>query len=454
MEKGGRDGLEQKVLDDITPSSAEMDAIQSAVAGVVSDVETYVRLNFPSVSPVDPIVVGSVAKGTCLKDPDVDIFMLFPMSVTRGNLEKMGIAIGKAVLQEPVLKYAEHPYVRGKRGKTAIDLVPCYRIEDPSKKMSAVDRTPFHTVYVNGHASSKQKDEIRLLKRFFKGIGVYGADARIRGFSGYLCELLVLSLGDFRGVLMNMADWSPGAAIMPPEASLGSKLGTVESSIVVPDPVDSDRNVAAALDRNSFTTAVIAARHYLEKPSITFFYPAARKLLSLAQLKKISASSGHGLLMVTFPKPDITDDNLYPQIVKAKKSIAALLEKYGFDVNRSTYLADDDIRVLFEMKNGVHPSFWLRTGPPGWAKTADSFISKHRKHGGSIVVVDGVLYSEEAREFDLPEKLLKAMLDELSTGADLDRLKSKTTVVAGSDVLVEENKKILSELLAPAFPWE
>ncbi len=454
MEKNIEGRIERSVLDGIIPSIQETKAIQSAIAEVISDVEKYVSRNFRTLGALDPIVVGSVAKGTHLREPDVDIFMRFPPSVPREQLEKIGIEIGRAVLQEPVLKYAEHPYVRGKRNGIAVDLVPCYRIEDSSKKMSAVDRTPFHTIYVNGHASADQKNEIRLIKRFFKGISVYGADARVRGFSGYLCELLVLSLGGFRDVLENASGWSPGTTIVPPGASVGDSLRGSNASLIVPDPVDSDRNVAAALDMNSFATAVLASRRYLEKPSLTFFYPAGREPLSLARLKKIYASSGHGLLMVIFPRPDITDDNLYPQMVKARKNFSALLEKYGFEVNLSVYSAEDDIRILFELKYCEHPPFWLREGPSGWAPAADSFISKHRKYDGSIVMVDGVLYSEERREYESPERVVAARLNDVSSGVDLDRLKAKARVVAGNCVLVDENRKILSEMLAPSFPWE
>ncbi len=464
MEKRKEKGLEEKgleemvleemVLEGILPTPSENNAIQAAISSVTDGVEKYVNRHFASMGPVDSVVAGSVAKGTCLREPDVDIFMRFPVNITREQLEKTGIEIGKAVLQDPVLKYAEHPYVRGRSGSIAIDLVPCYRIEDSSKKMSAVDRTPFHTVYVNTHASAHQKDQIRILKRFFKGIGVYGADARIRGFSGYLCELLVISLGDFSEVMKKAAKWGVGTIITPPDASLGKKLKDAEACIIVPDPVDSERNVAAALDRNQFATAVIAANCYLEKPSINFFHPVEHQPASLAQLKSRADSTGHGLLMVILPRPAITDDNLYPQVVKAKKSISALLEKYGFGVNRSIYLVDSDIRILFELKNSTHPSYWLREGPPGWSQASGNFISKHRKEGGSIAIVDGILYSEEEKEFESPRKLIASRLKELSTGADLDGLRGEAIISSGSEVLVEENRRILAELLYPSFPWE
>jgi tRNA nucleotidyltransferase (CCA-adding enzyme) len=39
--------------------------------------------------------------------------------------------------------------------------------------------------------------EVRLLKKFMKGTGVYGAEIKIGGFSGYLCELLILKYRSF-----------------------------------------------------------------------------------------------------------------------------------------------------------------------------------------------------------------------------------------------------------------
>ncbi len=47
------------------------------------------------------------------------------------------------------------------------------------------------------HLSLKMRGEVRLLKKFMKGIGVYGAEIKTGGFSGYLCELFVLHYGSF-----------------------------------------------------------------------------------------------------------------------------------------------------------------------------------------------------------------------------------------------------------------
>jgi tRNA adenylyltransferase (EC 2.7.7.25) len=55
----------------------------------------------------------------------------------------------------------------------------------------------------------EQKDEVRLLKKFMKGIGVYGAEIKVKGFSGYVAELLVYFYDSFRNVLPPRRAGSP-----------------------------------------------------------------------------------------------------------------------------------------------------------------------------------------------------------------------------------------------------
>ena len=89
--------------------------------------------------------------------------------------------------------YAEHPYIRGYYKNYKIEIVPCYKIEKASQKLSAVDRTPLHTQFIKENLKENQKKEVRLLKQFLIGIDWYGAEADVEGFSGYLCEILILT---------------------------------------------------------------------------------------------------------------------------------------------------------------------------------------------------------------------------------------------------------------------
>ena len=81
-----------------------------------------------------------------------------------------------------------------------IDLVPCYPYTQGAGLQSAVDRTPAHNEYVISSIDGRE-DEVLLLKQFLLARGIYGSELRTQGFSGYLCEILILKFGSFRGVL-------------------------------------------------------------------------------------------------------------------------------------------------------------------------------------------------------------------------------------------------------------
>lgn len=98
---------------------------------------------------------------------------MFPKNVPRSELEKIGLEVGKSVLNG-VHVFSEHPYTHGKFDGIDVDIVPCYILNSTKKLQSSVDRTPFHTYYIKSHLTCFQKNQVRLLKKFMKTIGTYG----------------------------------------------------------------------------------------------------------------------------------------------------------------------------------------------------------------------------------------------------------------------------------------
>ncbi|HIH01186.1 TPA: CCA tRNA nucleotidyltransferase, partial [Thermoplasmata archaeon] len=250
-------GVEREVLKRVKPSAAEDRKVLAAVDRLVPEVMDAAS---EVGAHIEPQLVGSVAKGTHLKGPDIDLFMLFPESTPLDELRRLGVGIGRRVLGGEE-HYAQHPYVRGTFSGFQVDLVPCFRVRDPMKKMSAVDRTPFHTTFVRANLRKDQRDDVRLLKRFMKGIGCYGAEAKVQGFSGYLCELLVMRFESFDGVLRAASEWTKGVALHLPEHP-GAEFDEPMTFI---DPVDSERNVASAVSTDSLRTFILAARTYIAR---------------------------------------------------------------------------------------------------------------------------------------------------------------------------------------------
>src|SRR2546425_714767 len=323
--------FEEQVLRKILPSPEEDRRIQGVVHDVMKTLEAKIAAKGLKAKP---LLVGSVAKGVHLTGTEIDIFVAFPPDTPREVLEREGLALGD-LLERPVRMYAEHPYTRGWYDGFEVEIVPCYRITDATQRMSAVDRTPLHVDYVLGHLQENQATEVRLLKAFAGGIGVYGAEAKIRGFSGYLCELLVLKYGTFRGVLEAAKTWHPGTKV---EFETPAGRAFNEPFVVV-DPVDGNRNVASAGSAERLATLVHAALEYLAKPSDRVFFPRPLKPRSLAPLK---ATLQWRRSKRRVAGPYIRGERWVVEITREAVDAAALLRKefrtlsLGRDLDRAT----------------------------------------------------------------------------------------------------------------------
>lgn len=339
-----------------------------------------------------PIIVGSTGRETWLAgDHDIDLFLMYPPSLSRGELEKRGLAAGKKIVEmlkgRWKLKYAEHPYVNAKIGDYEVDIVPCYKIKKGEKIKSAVDRSPLHAEYIIQKLDPSLRDEVRLLKQFCKGIGIYGSDAKVRGVSGYTCELLVIAFGKFERVLKQVARFKPGKIIdIEGYWSLASNRKKVERELrlkfkgqplILIDPVDKDRNVTAALSCENFVRFVMKAKEFLDSPSVNFFFPKKRPLTK-QQLNKLKARKTK-FLALSFKKPDIIDDILYPQLRKCLERLAKLLQHHRFDVLRKYFfVSGTKVLLIFEFETWVKPEIEKRIGPPIFVlKNSRDFLKKY-----------------------------------------------------------------------------
>ncbi|HYR80850.1 MAG TPA: CCA tRNA nucleotidyltransferase, partial [Thermoplasmata archaeon] len=369
-------------------------------------------------------------------------------------LEERGLALGK-ILEKGTHRYAEHPYTRGWYGGFEVEIVPCYRITDATQRMSAVDRTPLHVDYVLGRVREGQTDEIRLLKAWAEGIGVYGAEAKILGFSGYLCELLVLRYGTFRGVLEASLSWRPGIVLELDRAP----ARTFPEPLTVVDPVDPNRNVASAVSVEQLATFVHAAREYLQSPSERFFFPRPLKPLSVSKLRALAKRRGGGLLSISILAPGVTDDVLYPQLRKSHRAFLDLFHRHAFEVFDSRFdLAGKDAIFLFEFAVDTLPRVSRHVGPPVWVKNAKEFLDKWRGSPKTIAgpFVQGERWAVDvARDATTASAIAKAKWRELSIGKDLEKAARRSLQVRpGASALRAGYAEAWTRLFDKRFPWE
>ena len=354
---------------------------------------------------------GSVAKDTWLSgDLDIDVFVLFPRE-WRGRLDDAKELFKEAFRGLPVEeRYAAHPYIRVLVEDVWVDVVPALRVESGSKAETAVDRTPFHTLYVKSRLSEEQKDEVRLLKRFLRGIGVYGAEIAVQGFSGYLAELLVAAFGCFRTVLEKASQWKP-PIVIDLEGHYGGVVEKLlerfkEHPLIVVDPVDPRRNVAAAVSLRSLAWFVVASRLYLFKPSLVYFWPPEPKL-DPHRLLYTSGERAWKTILIAYEVPSVSADIAWGMAKAASRRVRSMLEERGFEVveNEGFYCEEEGlVLVMVELEDYPGARLKLHLGPDAWSgERVERFILRVLERGdtGPWLTSDARLYSLRERRMEL-----------------------------------------------------
>ncbi len=362
-----------------------------------------------------PMICGSVGKGTWLsKNYDIDLFIVFPKNLPREKLESIGLDIGEKIINELggsfIIKYAEHPYLRGKVSNYDIDIVPCYEMKFGEKIHSAVDRSTLHTLYMIEKLNDKKRDEILLLKKFSKSIGVYGSDAKTEGISGYILEILVTKFGTFENVLKFFSNSNFGEIVDVENYWNGKVPKKLIDGypLVVIDPTDKYRNASAALNSQNFYLIKKYSKEFLNNPSEKFFFINEKKLLS-SDIKKIK-NRGTYFLGIISKRPDIIDDVIYPQLRRTSSRIESILEKHNFHVVRKlSWAGDKKMMIFLEVECKKLSNIEKRIGPCIFSKVhTRQFLSKYKD---DVVYIEGKNWIvEKKREFTDPKDLLKSII--------------------------------------------
>lgn len=445
--------LRQSVLEEIRPPADLTRRARSAAREVVRRVAAEARHRSRDVAPQ---LVGSLYKGTHLRDPlDIDIFLLFPSQTPREALEREGIALGRAVLQDPRLKYAEHPYVHGSFGGFVFDVVPAYRIRTIQGRLSAVDRSPFHARYVKRHLRPAQADEVRLLKRFLRGVGCYGAETAVGGISGYLAELLILKHRDFPRTLRAVASWKPPVALALDETP--TDLG---GTLVFVDPVDATRNAAAAVQAPTLDRLIRAARAFAKRPRREFFYPNEPAVLSRRDLAKLL--TGRNVVALGAPNPPGREETVLPQAHRLLAKFARALEEDGFRILRREAhgVGGTDILLLFDHAPAQLTASFEHRGPKATEENhVKRFLAKWAKNPDALSpprLVRGRWRVRVRRTRRTVLERLGPRIPDLLQGFDYasPQIESATLSMARSLIDEEKMRPALSAFLRHRDPWQ
>jgi tRNA nucleotidyltransferase (CCA-adding enzyme) len=340
----------------VTPSSAEKAALDRTTHKVLAKVEAAAE-SFEEVTKV--ATGGSFAKGTWLPgDVDIDIFVKISPRVDEARFELIGLSVGREAARgyPHGKKYAQHPYTEAIVDGVKVNVVPCYDVKAGEWK-SAADRSPYHVEFVRKHMDEEKKTQVRLLKRFMKVVGVYGAEIEKEGFSGYATEVLVHLHGGFEEALGYFATLKPTDGVL----------------FALKDPIDEGRELSRAISKESVARMVLASRAFLDRPNLGFF-------------KKVAPPIRNGLrnrlYAVRFDHRRLSEDTLWGELKKSTRRLVKYVEGQGYTISRAAACSNDldasaiillpETEALSEIEERVGPGVEL-------ASEVDRFIAKNHK---------------------------------------------------------------------------
>lgn len=425
-----------KIIDKITPTQEEFSKINHIIQ----------QTQWAFQPQLDFMVCGSVAKGTALRGTsDIDIFIFFDQDTSEEKLKELGLKYGHIIAKrlggKSTEKYASHPYVTAEIDGLMVDFVPCYKIKDASELKSAVDRTPLHTKYVKEHLNNPE--QVLLLKQFMKCIGVYGANTKVNGFSGYLCEILIMKYGSFEEVLKESQNWTFEDIIDLKDWDTGACFYGWGCALIVIDPVDGNRNVAAALSKQKMTEFQLAAFNYLRSDNKELFFQL--QYYSPKEFKKAKDN----IIVFKAPLPKIPKDAIHSQIQSALISLNSLFDTYGYNAQAYSYdIQTHTYEIAIMFKTMQQNKLQAKVGPYFQYNRVKGFVDKY---GPENIKVDknGRLCTIQ----DNPAPTINKLIDGLLNGEYNDSIISNDIIDSltkyGFIIETESNLTSVIKLLRP-----
>ncbi len=407
--------LRQKVLDRFYPSRQELEELET----LYSDISTFIQSEYG----LETFFAGSAGRETCVAgDKDIDIFVLFPEDTERSKLEDLGLEIGENVFEsfdgEFEVEYAEHPYTKGEIQGHEVEVVPCIDTS-PQDIRSAVDRSPHHAKWVDENLSERQKKDVVVLKSFLKSQGLYGSSLKNRGFSGYLCEVLIANAGSFEDLIHEASSWRKDKLIdiedhhnhLPQH--LEEKFS--DSSLKVVDPVDGERNVASVLTSENYAKFVYSCWQFSQNPGMNFF---TEKDSDLDKFKLKQEMDDRGeLIVIELDKIDEPDDIVYPQMRKAIGRLEDILEQKDFRLYSNGFYVGSKIRIFFETSSSER-NIKIKQGPKPFHDQVH--VSEFTSNYDNTFIENERICAKIEREYTRPKDLLYDFIDQNESGLKED----------------------------------
>jgi tRNA nucleotidyltransferase (CCA-adding enzyme) len=282
------------------------------------------------------------------------------------------------------------------------EVVPVLDAASWEEAANVTDMSPLHVVYVREHVAHRPwlAKEIRLTKQFMKSAKVYGAESYIGGFSGHVVDILIICYGSFRALLEAATkEWSR-KVVLDPERRLTDPLAQLNASkthapLVIVDPVQQDRNSAAALTKQCFERLRERAKEYLDAAGDE---QAAFFAVQPLDVEEFAARHpGMRVLRVVATPLQGKRDIVGAKCAKAHEHFLRNLGERGFGPAAHTWeFTPAKATFLYAVEPGLLPQEEDIPGPPVHMTDA---IAKFQEAHATTFTHDGRVHALEQRRY-------------------------------------------------------
>ncbi len=423
-----------QVLGSIKPTNLEEKELNARISSFVAKIQKQ----FPN-NHAKAMLGGSGAKGTWLKNSyDADIFVLFNYRKFADKSAELSNILEKKLksafkLQKINRLHGSRDYfqiiekfdkkidngsakTKNNNDEFTFEIVPILDIKKAKEAKNITDISPLHASWVKKNSNQNLRDDIRLAKQFCKSVAVYGAESYIQGFSGYILEILVVHYKGFINLLTAASKWpleikqETDKVIIDVKKYYKNKTEVLfnvnkaktHSPLIVIDPVQRDRNAAAALGNEQYLNFILAAKKFLAEPDKGFF---EIKEVTLSELKKQETASKK-LHVLEAQSLAGKRDVVGAKLMKAFEHIKTKLVDNEFKLHHSCWSWDKKKIALFWffIDGKKLDAVIINSGPPvALKKHVAEFKKKYRK----TFVKDNKLYAKAKRKYVDAGSLLK-----------------------------------------------
>ena len=412
-----------QILDRITPNSSDIKCIDESIAKVVSYLNSASENSGVSVQVVPG---GSTAKGTFLKGNfDIDIFVRFKTD-EKNISDILELMLGDFIEQNSLVLERVHgsrDYFNFEFEGLFFEIVPVKFIESLGDSDNVTDMSPLHVFWVKKHLTPSLQNDIRLAKQFCKSIGVYGAESYINGLSGHVLDILIIHFGGFIPLLTAATSWT-GVTVIDPEKKHENVFEELNQSklvspLIVIDPIDHQRNAAAAVSLDKYNLFIKRAKEFLEHPDEKYFIIPKFNLEKLISHKQDSEN----LFVIKIKPQQGKKDVVITKVLKIFEFLKRHLVLYDFDVRLSDWFVGPDIEEYSPQESSSDEStfcylyFFIdnqelshsidRQGPP-----VDNFqaVERFKEVHDSVFEKDDHLWVVVRRDFTVSETCLHHLI--------------------------------------------